>query len=202
VQANALRSICFIALVVSAATAFADDASRGSWACALDEAVTIPQEEPLHPIAHIHQDFASGSFVADLATGPDGIFVYAHLHGIQNGHSGQAEYYGSALVEDDGGYYYMATPVVHATVEGVADRPRRHIHCAGQFLPLSGELKQAIDSNIPLHLVFAGSRERTWIKGDKPNTLTRTDAYNFLLGKVSGTDLLAKLNVGKTPATK
>jgi len=198
-KVNTLRIAYFLGLVAFASTAFTDNASRGTWTCAPDAEIGVPQDEPLHPIAHIMQDFATGSFVADLASeGPNGVFLYAHLHGIQNGRTGHASYYASAFVEDDGGYYYMATPVVHATVQGVADHPRRQIHCAGQFMPISGELKRAIDNNVPLHLVIAGSRERTYIKGDLPNALNGPDVYNFFMGTLSGTDLLAKLNAGKT----
>ena len=203
VKVNTLRKACFFGLVAFASTAFADDASHGTWTCALDAANSVPQDEPLHPNAHIMQDFATGSFVADLASGgAGGVFLYAHLHGIQNGHSGKASYYASALVEDDGGYYYMVTPPLHATVEGVADKTRRHIHCAGQFVPISGDLKKAIDNNVPVHLVFAGGRERTEIKGDLPNALKKPDVYNFLVGTLGGTDLLARLNAGKNPAEK
>jgi hypothetical protein len=195
---NPLSKACFLSLMAFSPTAFADDASRGAWTCAPGETI-VPLDEPAHPIAHIMQDFAAGSFVADLASGPDGIFLYAHLHGIQNGHSGKAEYYASAFVEDDGGYYYMATPLLHTTVHGVPDKPRSHIRCAGQFVPLSGDLKKAIDNNVPLHLVFAGGRERTDVKGDLPNALKLPDVHRFLAGTLGGTDLLAKLNVGKSP---
>jgi hypothetical protein len=104
----------------------------------------------------------------------------------------------TVLVQDEGGYTYWATPALVESVHGVGDKPRRHIHCAGDWKVDSSDLEQARAKGVQLHLVFVGGRNRTDVWGDLAPALQTLfgDYFKKALGL---TDLLAKLNVGKSP---
>jgi hypothetical protein len=195
--------ILFLAFPFLAAGTTSAFAQGDPWHCALDAGNGVNQTEPpaLARLARVQQNFApqGSNFIADLNKGgPTGVFLYTHLHGIQNDRYGQATYYMTVLVEDEGGYVYWATPPLVESVHGVGDKPSRHVHCAGQWLPDSPELRQALARGVKLQLAFIGGRNRTDVWGDIAPSIQNFFADYF--GKKLGLgDLLAKLNVGKSP---
>lgn len=189
-----------IMLICMSWKAHSQDATgaKGQWICGLDAGNGVPQTEPPRPIVHQQWGLAAnGSVVADLAAGgPSGVFLYVHLHGVQNDRYGEAQFWMGVLVKDDSGYYYMVTPSHYDTVHGVLDKPQRHIHCAGQFTPVSGDLKEAVARKIPLHLEFLGGRSRTDLGGDLEAGL-KNAVGEYLNGKLTSGALLGLLNQGK-----
>lgn len=175
--------------------------SQGDWHCALDAGNGVNQQEPPQGARIAHKEWGlagdNGSVVADLAkNGIGNIFLYAHLHGVQNDRYGMAEFWMAVLVEDSSGYVYMATPSHYDTVHGIPKLPRRHIHCAGQFIPNSGELMKAVDKGVPLQLIFLGGRHRDDLGGDLDRAFQKA-WRDFVSGKLTSDAFASLLNQGK-----
>ena len=185
----------------------AQEAARGAWRCANDKANEIPQAQPPSPVAQGSKSFATGQVTASLAKGgPDGVFLFAHLHAKHPGRSSETNFRIGVLVRDEGGYYYMATPALSTDVKGVADKPTRHRHCSGQFRPASKEaaeeLRDALANGVTLTIEVIGSRKR---QNDLENAIqglrgvAEQAAIQYLTGGLSSGQLVDQANAGKAP---
>jgi hypothetical protein len=192
---------------LSAGLAVAQEASKGSWRCANDKASEIPQTQPPSPVTTGSKTFATGNVVASLAKGgPDGVFLFAHLHGKHPGRSSETNFRVGVMVRDEGGYYYMATPALSTDVKGVADKPTRHRHCSGQFRPANkeaaDELLSALANGVTLTVEVIGSRKR---QNDLENAVqglrgvAEQLAIQYLTGGSSSGQMLSQANAGKSP---
>lgn len=185
---------------------------NNNWNCANDDADGVRLEPPAESsrVLEAEKSFAVGNAQAILATGgPSGAFLWAHLHGIHEDRQGESHYAVCNLIRDNDGFYYMISPVLRTTVEGVLDKPERHRHCYLQnVLPDSDEanwLTMAIDNGVDLQLEIAGDRDRDdidWLTTTLKDILTE-ELQNLLdeytAGAVGVLEVLRKINEGRTP---
>ncbi|MDZ4422643.1 hypothetical protein [Bacillus cereus] len=183
-----------------------------AWNCSYEEnevAISPPPES--ERIAQGGKSFAEGNAEAFLAKGgPEGIYLWGHLHGIHNDRwHGETNYTITITVTDASGFCYMIADVLKTTVEHRVQQAERHRHCYGQFLPpgqYAEWLKMAIENKRELIVSVDGDRQRDdieWItssikdliKGPVEELLKR-----FEVGGVSIGEVLDAINEGKTPS--
>lgn len=174
-----------------------------SWSCKNDKpaGVEIPAPPEASIAAQDSKSFAEGNVQAILAKGgPVGGFLWAHLHGKHNDRAGETKYTISISVFDDTNFPYLVAEVLNTKVEGVLDKPERHRHCFGTFVPV-GEyveyLKLAFENNVPLKVVISGDRDRNdwdWITSEAKELYQK-----FAAGEIPQLELLNKITNGEKP---
>jgi len=202
------RLVCFVVFAIVSPTiatqsANAQSEAKGSWKFANDKPDPIRTNPPSTKIAQGEKSFAKGEAEAVLGKGgPTGAFVWAHWHGIHPDRQGKTKYKVTALVRDEGGYYYMALPLLDQEVEGVGDKKERHRHGYGQFVLPPGDdaefLKLAVDGDVKLIVEVNGTRENEGFFGTLKEE-AQEKVKEFLSGTIGEIDLLKSLNEGKTP---
>ena len=160
-------------------------------------------------VASARKSFAPKGSVFEVALakgGPNGLFVYAHLHGIHNDRTGHTDYACAAFLRDDGGYYYAVLPALRTEVKGKTSKPDRHRHCSGQFVFPSEESKAALQTAIAagakITIEIAATRDRTdGLKelAEKYKDEVKGMVVQYLAKQVGADQLLDKLNEGKSP---
>ncbi len=175
--------------------------SIGDWRCGGGKGDTVSIEQPTQVISEANLAFAKGDVEAKLGKGgPTGVFLWAHLHAIHPDRLGASTYRVVVLVRDEGGFYYLATPLLFETVEGVPLLPDSHRHCFGQFHLPSGPsataLKACVDANEKLIVEIHGERNNEGFFGDLKGGSDEA-IRQFFSSKVSASELLDKLNGNK-----
>jgi hypothetical protein len=210
-----MRTLLFIGALLLVPLLHLDAAAqteaKGDWRCANDKDDSVRLDEPAQKVAEGSRDFAQGDAKAILGKGgPSGVFLWAHLHAIHPDRNGSSRYKIAVLVRDEGGWYYMAAPLLDAKVDGVLDKPKRHRHCFGQFRLPPGDdadaLREAVNGNVKLTVEVYGDRNNGGILADLPEEAKKVigkylgeQVGQYLAGKITAKDLLHNLNAGKSP---
>lgn len=189
--------------LLSLCNANAEIVASGKWRCADDNADSVKIERPSEQIAEDSESFAEGSAEAILGKGaPTDVFLWATLHVIQRDRTGSSTYRVTALVRDVNGWYYMATPRLETTVEGVSNKTERHRYAYGVFRVPAGDdaeaLKKAIDMGVDLIVEIHGERGNKGYFGDVPMENQKI-IQKYLAGQIEADELLKSLNKRKSP---
>ena len=135
---------------------------------------------------------AAGSLSVQVTEGSDGVFLFSHLHGRHKGRSGKTNYTYSAMVRDEGNYYYFAAPPESLGVSGDIRRPDTNKHKHKKY-KLSGEAIEAHKQGVKLLAVAVAARNRRNLG---------SQVGDLLSGATNPENLLRQLNKGKKPAYK
>ena len=200
-----IAAVLFVASLqlIASQSVTAQSVAKGSWKFANDSPDAIKTKPPTKQVAAGKKAFAKGEAEAVLGKGgPSGVFLWAHWHGVHNDRAGKTKYKVTALVRDEGNYYYMALPVLDQEVKGVADKPDRHRHGFGQFRLPPGDdaeaLKDAVDAKVKLIVEVNGLRDNKGFFGTVQDDAKKI-VGKYLEGKVDAKELLKGLNKGKSP---